>query len=555
MNAPWLKHYQEGVPHDLPQHGYGSLASLLDEAFKKHGDTTAFILMGSKMSFAELDERSRCFAAYLQSIGLKKGDRIALMMPNVLAYPVAVAGALRAGLVVVNTNPLYTVKELTHQMKDSGAKAIVVLENMAKTVASCKSQTSLKHVIVTTIGDLQPTIKRLITNLVVRKIKKMVPAYELPDAVSFREALEKGKAAKFTPTSGNLDDIAVLQYTGGTTGVSKGAALTHGNVIANVLQVELWFGPALTQIKPGTTMTMVCALPLYHIFGFTVNMMLSMRMGGTNLLIPNPRDLPALLKALKGETFHSFPGVNTLFGAIARHKDAKSVDWSALVLSVGGGMAVQKKTAELWEELTGTSICEGYGLSETSPVASANHTLGTKYTGTVGLPLPGTEMAILSDDGEKLGVGEAGEIAIKGPQVMVGYWERPDETAKVMTEDGFFRTGDIGVMDENGWFRIVDRKKDMINVSGFNVYPNEIEDIVASMPGIIEAAAVATPDENSGEAVKLVVVRDDSSIDEAAVKAYCRENLTGYKRPRIVEFRDELPKTNVGKVLRRELRD
>ncbi|MER0238856.1 AMP-binding protein [Fulvimarina sp. MAC8] len=555
MNAPWLQQYQEGVPRELPQHSYGSLADLLDEAFTKHGNIIAFSLMGSEMNFSELDEKSRHFAAYLQSIGLRKGDRIALMMPNVLAYPVAVAGALRAGLVVVNTNPLYTPNELTHQLKDSGAKAIIVLENMAKTVATCKEKTSLEHVIVTTIGDLQSTVKRFVTNFVVRKIKKMVPDYDLPGAIAFKDAIKEGKSAKFTPAAGQLDDVAVLQYTGGTTGVSKGAALTHGNVIANVLQVELWFGPALTQIKPGNTMTMVCALPLYHIFGFTVNMMLCMRMGGTNILIPNPRDLPALLKALKGKTFHSFPGVNTLFGAIARHKDAKSVDWSPLLLSVGGGMAVQKKTAELWEELTGTSICEGYGLSETSPVASANYTLGTEYTGTVGLPLPGTEMAILSEDGEKLPQGEEGEIAIKGPQVMAGYWERPEETEKVMTEDGFFRTGDIGVMDENGWFRIVDRKKDMINVSGFNVYPNEIEDVVASMPGIVEAAAVAVPDESSGEAVKLVVVKDDPSIDEAAVKAYCREKLTGYKRPRVVEFRDELPKSNVGKVLRRELRD
>ncbi|MEN3792719.1 AMP-binding protein [Fulvimarina sp. MAC3] len=554
MNAPWLQHYQEGVPRELPPHSYESLADLLDEAFKKHGDVTAYSLMGSEMNFSELDEKSRHFAAYLQSIGLKKGDRIALMMPNVFAYPVAVAGALRAGLTVVNTNPLYTPKELTHQLKDAGARAIVVLENMAKTVETCKAQTPLEHVIVTTIGDLQSTVKRFVTNLVVRKIKKMVPDYDLPDAISFIDALKKGGAATFKPMPGKIDDVAVLQYTGGTTGVSKGAALTHGNIISNVLQVELWFKPALTQIKPGDTVTMVCALPLYHIFGFTVNMMLCMRMGGSNILIPNPRDLPALLKALKGKTFHTFPGVNTLFGAIARHKDAKSVDWSPLLLSVGGGMAVQKKTAEMWEELTGNSICEGYGLSETSPVASANHTFGTKYTGTVGLPLPGTEMAILSEDGEKLPQGDEGEIAVKGPQVMAGYWERPDETAKVMTADGFFRTGDIGVMDENGWFRIVDRKKDMINVSGFNVYPNEIEDVVASMPGIVEAAAVAIPDENSGEAVKLVVVREDPTIDEEAVKAYCRENLTGYKRPRVVEFRDELPKTNVGKVLRRELR-
>ncbi|MDY8109412.1 AMP-binding protein [Fulvimarina sp. 2208YS6-2-32] len=554
MTAPWLHQYQDGVPHEMPEHPYGSLTDLLDEAFERHGGKNAYTLMGATMDFATLDETSRAFAAYLQSIGLKKGDRIALMMPNVLAYPVAVAGALRAGLVVVNTNPLYTVPELIHQMKDSGAKAIVVLENMAKTVESARPNTSLDHVIVTAIGDLQGTVKRFVTNLVVRKIKKMVPAYSLPDAVSFMDALKKGRTVPFKPVRQSLEEVAVLQYTGGTTGVSKGAALTHGNIISNVLQVELWFGPALSKIKPGETLTMVCALPLYHIFGFSVNMMLCMRMGGSNILIPNPRDLPALLKTLKGQTFHAFPGVNTLFGAIARHPDSRTVDWSPLVLSVGGGMAVQKKTAEMWEALTGTSICEGYGLSETAPVASANHTRDTKYTGTVGLPLPGTQMAILSEDGDKLPQGEIGEIAIKGPQVMAGYWQRPDETRKVMTPDGFFKTGDIGLMDENGWFKIVDRKKDMINVSGFNVYPNEIEDVVSCMPGIVEAAAVSTPDESSGEAVKLVLVRDDPSVDEAAVKAYCREHLTGYKRPRIVEFRDELPKTNVGKVLRRELR-
>ncbi|RFC62947.1 long-chain fatty acid--CoA ligase [Fulvimarina endophytica] len=555
MDAPWLNHYQDGVAHDLPPFDYRSLADLLDEAFEKHGDLTAFLLMGGKMSFRELDRHSKTFAAYLQSIGLKKGDRIALMMPNVFAYPVAVAGALRAGLIVVNTNPLYTTGELTHQLNDSGAKAIVVLENMANTVASCRSQTKLEHVIVTTIGDLQPVVKRFITNLVVRKVKKMVPAYDLPEAVGFLDALKKGEGASLRRPAQSLDEVAVLQYTGGTTGVSKGAALTHRNIVSNVLQVEQWFGPALSKIRSGEATTMVCALPLYHIFGFTVNMMFSMRMGGTNILIPNPRDIPALLKAIKGQPFHTFPGVNTLFGAIARHEGAKSVDWSPLVLSVGGGMAVQKKTAELWEELTGTSICEGYGLSETSPVASANHTRDTRYTGSIGLPLPGTEMAILSDEGEKLPQGDIGEIAIRGPQVMAGYWQRPDETARAMTEDGFFKTGDIGLMDENGWFKIVDRKKDMINVSGFNVYPNEIEDVLVSMPGIVEAAAVAVPDENSGEAVKVVLVRENSSIDEAAVKAYCREHLTGYKRPRVVEFREELPKTNVGKVLRRELRN
>ena len=555
MTHPWLQHYPAGVPAELPPFPYRSLGELLDEAFTKHGDAAAFHFMGTTMSYRELDAASRRFAAYLQSLGLKSKDRVALMMPNVPQYPVAVAGVLRAGMVVVNTNPLYTKRELAHQLNDSGAKALVILENMAKTYEACRAETKVEHVVVASLGDMLPTVKGLIVNLVVRKIKKLVPAFSLPGAVRFTDAMKVGKDARFIEAATGLDDVAVLQYTGGTTGVSKGAMLTHGNVVANVLQSEAWNQPAMNKVPSGEQPTTVCALPLYHIFGFTVNMMLSMRTGGANILIPNPRDIPATLKTLKGHKFHSFPAVNTLFGAIARHPDAKSVDWSHLKISLGGGMAVQHATADLWRKTTGCAICEGYGLSETSPSASCNPTDSMEYTGTIGMPLPSTDMRVVGDDGAELPLGERGEIAIKGPQVMVGYWNRPEETATAMTADGYFRSGDIGIMDERGYFTIVDRKKDMINVSGFNVYPNEVEEVVTRMPGIVEAAAVAMRDENSGEAVKLYVVKSDQSITADKVKAFCKDNLTGYKRPKEVAFKDELPKTNVGKVLRRELRD
>ena len=555
MPHPWLQHYPRGVPAELPAFPYTSLGDLLDEAFTRHGDAAAFHFMGTTMSFRALDEASRRFAAYLQSLGLKPKDRVALMMPNVPQYPVAVAGVLRAGMVVVNTNPLYTPRELSHQLNDSGAKALVILENMAKTYEACRAETRVEHVVLASLGDMLPTIKGFIVNLVVRRVKKLVPAFSLPGAVRFNDAMKAGQAARFAKVATTLDDVAVLQYTGGTTGVSKGATLTHGNVVANVLQSEVWNQPAMTKVEPGVQPTTVCALPLYHIFGFTVNMMLSMRTGGANILIPNPRDIPATLKELKNHTFHSFPAVNTLFGAIARHPDAQSVDWSHLKISLGGGMAVQRATADLWRKTTGCAVCEGYGLSETSPSASCNPMDSTEYTGTIGMPLPSTDMRVVGDDGTELALGERGEIAIKGPQVMAGYWNRPEETAKVMTADGYFRTGDIGIMDERGYFTIVDRKKDMINVSGFNVYPNEVEEVVTRMPGIVEAAAVAMADDNSGEAVKLFVVTSDPAITEEKVKAFCKDNLTGYKRPKVVAFKDELPKTNVGKVLRRELRD
>ncbi len=552
---PWLSSYPAGMPAELPDFPYQSLGDLLDEALARHGPAPAFRLLGATMTYRELDEASRAFAAYLQSLGLKPGDRVALMMPNVFQYPVAVAGVVRAGLVVVNTNPLYTPRELQHQLTDSGARAIVILENMAATLEACRAAVPVEHVVVTGLGDMLPTLKGAIVNFVVRRVKKLVPRYSLPGAVRFKDALRRGRAARFTPVRRELSDIAVLQYTGGTTGVSKGAVLTNANIVANVLQSELWNAPALEKKPADEQLSTVCALPLYHIFGFTVNMMLSMRQGGCNILIPNPRDIPATLKELRRWRFHSFPAVNTLFGAIARHPDSTKIDWSSLTLSVGGGMAVQAATAELWKQRTGCAICEGYGLSETSPSASCNPVLSTEYTGTIGVPIPSTEFRIVDDDGVGLPLGERGEIAIRGPQVMAGYWNRPEDTAHAFTADGFFRTGDIGTMDEGGFVRIVDRKKDMINVSGFNVYPNEIEEIVTRMPGIVEAAAVGVPDESSGEAVKLVLVRSDPSVDEDKVKAYCREQLTGYKRPRAVEFRDELPKTGVGKILRRALRD
>jgi long-chain acyl-CoA synthetase len=477
-------------------------------------------------------------------------------MPNLPQYPVAVAAILRAGLVVVNVNPLYTPRELEHQLKDSGAKAIVIVENFAGTLEKCIGSTPVKHVVLCAMGDQLGLLKGALVNHVVRNVKKMVPAYHLPDAVRFNEAIARGTKGTFRKPEIKSDDVAVLQYTGGTTGVSKGAVLLHRNVIANVLQSEVWNQPVMAKIPAAEQPTSVCALPLYHIFAFTVGMMLSMRTGGKLVLIPNPRDLPAVLKELAKHTIHSFPAVNTLFNGLANHPDFNTVNWKNLKVSVGGGTAVQGAVAKLWLEKTGCPICEGYGLSETSPSATCNPTTSTEYTGTIGVPLPGTWLKLLDDDGvEVTTLGQPGEIAIKGPQVMAGYWQRPDETAKVMTPDGFFKTGDVGVMDARGFFKIVDRKKDMILVSGFNVYPNEVEETVADCPGVMECAAVGMVDEKSGEAVKLVIVRKDPELTEARVREFCKANLTGYKQPRTIEFRTELPKTPVGKILRRELRD
>ena len=556
LNPVWLKSYPEGVPADIDPSQYSSLVGLLEESFSKYADRTAYSFMGKEMSFAQADQESLGLAAYLQSLGLSKGDRVAVMMPNVPQYPVAVAAILRAGLVVVNVNPLYTARELEHQLKDSGAKAIVIIENFAATLEKCIAQTPVQHVILAAMGDRLGLLKGGLVNYVVRNVKKMVPPFRLPQAVRFNDALSKGRQQAFRKPELSADDIAVLQYTGGTTGVSKGAVLLHSNVIANVLQSEAWNAPVMKRIPAGEQPTSVCALPLYHIFAFTVNMMLGLRMGGKTILIPNPRDLPAVLKELSKHTFHSFPAVNTLFNGLANHPDFNTVNWSNLKVSLGGGTAVTPNVAKLWLEKTGCPICEGYGLSETSPSASCNPTTSTEFTGTIGVPLPGTWMKLLDDDGKEVTeVGQPGEIAIKGPQVMAGYWQRPDETAKVMTADGYFKSGDVGTMDDRGFFKIVDRKKDMILVSGFNVYPNEVEEVASACPGVLECAAIGVPDEKTGETVKLVVVKKDPALTAEQIMAYCRENMTAYKQPRVIEFRAELPKTPVGKILRRELRD
>jgi long-chain acyl-CoA synthetase len=555
MEKNWLKQYPAGVPATIDVAQYPSLVALLDEAFRKHARLPAYLFRGKSISFAQVDEASRALAGWLQAQGLQRGDRVAVMMPNVPQYPVAVAAILRAGYVVVNVNPLYTPRELEHQLKDSGAKAIFIVENFASVLQQVLPLVPTKKIILTGLGDMLGFPKAQIVNYVVRKVKKMVPAFSLPGAVRFNDAVSQGRGMTYTPPAIGAEDIAVLQYTGGTTGVSKGAVLLHRNLVANILQAEAWYQPALKKIPPGEQINTVCALPLYHIFGFNTNMMLSMRMGGCNILVANPRDLPSVFKELAGVRFHSFPAVNTLFNAMANHPDFHTVDWSHLKISVGGGMAVQSATAKLWLEKTGCAIVEGYGLSETSPSATCNPVDSAAYSGNIGLPMPNTDLTLLDDDGAEVPLGTPGEIAIRGPQVMAGYWQRPDETAKVMTADGWFRTGDIGVVDERGYFKIVDRKKDMILVSGFNVYPNEVEDVVTQMPGILECAAVGVPDAKAGEAVKLVIVRKDPAVTEAQVRAYCEAHLTGYKRPKIVEFRTDLPKTPVGKILRRELRD
>ena len=555
-DRPWLAAYPQGVPADVDLSKYPSLVALMDEAFTKYADRIAYSFMGKDVTYAQTDSLSSAFAAYLQGLGLVKGDRVAIMMPNVPQYPVTVAAILRAGFVVVNVNPLYTPRELEHQLKDSGAKAIVIIENFASTLEQCIAQTPVKHVVLCAMGDQLGLLKGALVNYVVRNVKKMVPTYNLPGAVRFNHAVAQGTRGTLKRPDIRPDDIALLQYTGGTTGVSKGAVLLHRNVIANVLQSEAWNDPVMKKVPAGEQPTSICALPLYHIFAFTVNMMLSMRTGGKTILIPNPRDLAGTLKELSKHTFHSFPAVNTLFNGLANHPDFNTVNWKNLKVSVGGGMAVQAAVAKLWLEKTGCPICEGYGLSETSPSASCNPVTAKEFSGTIGVPIPSTIMCILDDEGNDISAtGQPGEIAIKGPQVMAGYWQRPDETAKVMTEDGFFKSGDIGTMDERGFFKVVDRKKDMVLVSGFNVYPNEVEDVVALMPGVMECAVVGVPDEKTGEAVKLVIVKKDPALTEAQVREFCKANLTGYKQPRVIEFRTELPKTPVGKILRRELRD
>lgn len=550
----WVEHYPEGVPAEIPDLPNESLGDFFDEAFKQYSGKPAFRCMGKSMSYAEFGRHSRSIGAWLQSRGLVKGDRVAVMMPNVLQYPIVIAAILKAGLTVVNVNPLYTPRELEYQLKDSGAKAIFVLENFASTLEKIITKTSVQHVVVTAMGDMLG-VKGHLVNLIVRRVKKMVPAWSLPGHTGFKTALAKGAVQSFRPVEVKRTDIAFLQYTGGTTGVSKGATLTHSNILSNIEQMRLWCEVGFRRKGRPENLVYICALPLYHIFALTVNAMIGIRQGGLNVLIPNPRDIPGLVKVLQQQKFHFFPGLSTLFNALMNNEEFRKVDFTALLLSFSGGMAMQRPIADRWKETTGCLIIEGYGLSETSPVATANPLDATEFSGTIGLPLSSTDIAIRDDDGKDLPLMEVGEICIRGPQVMLGYWNRPDETEKVMTADGFFRTGDMGYMDERGYTKIVDRKKDMILVSGFNVYPNEIEEVAMEHPGITEAAAVAVANEHSGEAVKLFVVRKDKSLTEEAVKAFCAERLTNYKRPRIVEFRDELPKSNVGKILRRELRD
>ncbi len=555
MDKFWLKSYPPGMPAEIDLSQYRSLVHLMEESFQKYAARNAYVSMDKAITYAQVDTMSKQLGAWLQSKGLQRGARVAIMMPNVLQYPVAIAAILRAGYIVVNVNPLYTPRELEHQLVDSGAEAIVILENFAHTLQQVVSKTQVKHVVIATMGELLGGVKGMLVNFVVRKVKKMVPAFSLPNAVSFNKALSEGSDMVLKPVQLTQDDVAFLQYTGGTTGVSKGATLLHRNVIANVLQSDVWLQPALSKEPKVEQLTIICALPLYHIFALTACCLLGTRVGAMNVLIANPRDMPGLIKTLSKYRFNMFPAVNTLYNGLLNHPDFAKLDFSGLKVTNGGGMAVQKAVADKWIKTTGCPIAEGYGLSETSPVVTCNLATATEYNGSIGLPFPSTEIAILNEAGESLPVGQPGEIAVRGPQVMAGYWKRPDETAKAMTSDGFFKTGDIGIMDEQGYTRIVDRKKDMILVSGFNVYPNEIEGVVAEHPGVLECACVGVPDANSGEAVKLFVVRKDPALTVEQLMAYCKEQFTGYKRPKFIEFRDALPKTNVGKILRRELRD
>jgi long-chain acyl-CoA synthetase len=551
MERIWLKSYPPGVPADIDPNDYRSLVELFDDGIKKYADRPAFHNMGRTISFRELEARSREFGAWLQSKGLAKGARVAIMMPNCLQYPVALFGTLRAGCTVVNVNPLYTARELEHQLNDSGAEVIVILENFGHVLQQVRARTpQLKHVVVTSLGEMLG-LKGVIVNLVVRRVKKMVPPYELAGAVKFKAALEEGSGKNLTTPPLAHADIAFLQYTGGTTGVSKGAILTHRNVIAALLQYKAWLGPAISDSQRTIIVT---ALPLYHIFSLTVNCLVMMVVGGENILITNPRDIPGFVKELAKHKYTMISGVNTLFNALLNHPDFAKLDFSSLKLAVGGGMAVQKAVAERWKQVTGTTLIEGYGLTETAPSATANPLDLKEFSGSIGVPMSSTDVVLRDDDGKEVPLGQPGEICIRGPQVMAGYWKRPDETAKVLRE-GFLHTGDVGIMDEKGFIRIVDRKKDMILVSGFNVYPNEIEQVVAMHPGVLECAAIGVSDPHSGEVPKLFVVKKDPSLTEQDVLEHCRKELTGYKRPKYVEFRSELPKTNVGKILRRALRE
>ncbi len=555
MEPIWLKHYPPGVPATIDPSRYASLVAMFEESFEAHRDQNAFICMGKTLTYAEFDRASLAFGAWLQSKGLPRGARVAIMLPNILQTPIAMVGALRAGMTVVNVNPLYTPRELEFQLKDSGAEAIIVLENFAHKLAEVIARTAVKQVVIASMGDMLGTLKGPMINLVVRRVKRMVPPYTLPGAARFNQVLAQGRELTLQKPDIGPDDVAFLQYTGGTTGVAKGATLTHRNVVANTLQADAWLQPALMREPREDQLFMVAALPLYHIFALTACALIGLRNGAVCLLIPNPRDLPNLISELSKYPVSYFPAVNTLFNALLHHRDFGKLKWDHLRSSIGGGMAVQSAVAERWLKATGTPIIEAYGLSETSPGLTANRCDITEWTGTIGLPFPSTEISIRDGDDKEMPLGEAGEICARGPQVMTGYWNRPDETAKVMTADGFFRTGDIGVMDEQGRVKIVDRKKDMISVSGFKVFPNEVEDVTMTLDDVMECAAIGVPDEHSGEAVKLFAVKKSADLSEQGLRDYLHGKLAGYKLPKYIEFRDELPKTNVGKILRRALRD
>ena len=553
-SKPWLQSYPDGVPHTIGELSHASLVEMLEESFAKFPSRNACEYLGKFMTYRELDQQSRNFAAYLQTLGLETGSRIAIMLPNVMQFQIAMMGALRAGLVVVNVNPLYTSRELEYQLKDSGASALVILENFAHVYQKIAQKVSVKKVIVTSLGEFIGT-KGKVVDFVVRHIKKVVPSWELAESIRFKEALKIGASSSYVKPSISIDDIAFLQYTGGTTGVSKGAVLLHRNILANAKQIEVWLEPGLRG-KQIDQMIFLCALPLYHIFALTACAVFGARIGAMLIMVPNPRDIPGFIKLLKSHpNIHIFPGVNTLFNALIHRPEFSNIKLPNLLVTIGGGMAMQKVVADEWQRLTGVPIAEGYGLSETSPVACVNTPLIQSFTGHVGLPVPGTEVVILGDNNIELPLGQAGEICIKGPQVMTEYWNMPEETRNAFTPDGYFRSGDIGLMDENGYVKIIDRKKDMIIVSGFKVYPNEVEEVLSEMPGILECAVIGTPDEETGEAVKAFIVKRDADLSEDQVLEYCKQQLTNYKRPKKIIFRTDLPKTNVGKILRRELRD
>jgi long-chain acyl-CoA synthetase len=552
MDKIWLQSYQAGVPSEIDLNEFQSLGEMFEKSVAKYSDKIAYINMGVELTYGEVDKLSRDFAAYLQSVlKLPQGSRVAIMMPNVLQYPVCMFGALRAGYTVVNVNPLYTPRELEHQLKDSGAEAIVILENFAHTLEQVISRTPVKHIVMARLGDMLGFPKGSVVNFVVKYVKKMVPAWSLPRAIDFGTTLAKGARADFKPVKVTQEDLAFLQYTGGTTGLSKGAMLTHRNILANLAQAHAWIKPA---VKDGGEF-IVTALPLYHIFALTANCFTFFKIGASNLLITNPRDIPAFVAEMAKYPFTVLTGVNTLFNALLNNEKFAELDFSKFALTLGGGMAVQRAVAEKWKLVTGKTLIEAYGLTETSPAATMNPLTIPEFNGAIGLPISSTEVTIRNDAGVDVPLGERGELCVRGPQVMKGYFNRPEETANVMTDDGFLKTGDVAVMDDKGFVRIVDRKKDMILVSGFNVYPNEVEDVVAMHPGVMEVAAVGVPNEKSGEAVKIFVVKKDPALTPEMLIAHCREHLTGYKVPSQVEFRTDLPKTNVGKILRRELRD